>query len=189
MENTVINDNNKVIEIKKKSNSILEWSKFFLLLLVIIVVIPNTIGITKVSGLSMFPTFNDGNIIVEEKISKYFSQPELGDVVIINKKLQGYKIVKRVMGVSGDTVEIKEGIVFVNDKAVPEIMTEGDSQDMAAVTVPEGHIFVMGDNRAPGESIDSRDPSVGPIALTNIDGNVLFSLKPFGTIPEPITLE
>lgn len=189
METTITTN----LEVKNNENvskkrSIWEWIRFILLMLAIAVVIPNTIGLTRVSGLSMFPTFQEGNLILEEKVSKHFSQPELGDVVIINKRAAGYKIVKRVLGLPGDTVQIKEGIVFVNNKAVPEIMTSGKSDDMGAVTVPDGHIFVIGDNRSPGESIDSRDPSVGPVPLSDLDGHVLLSLMPFKTIPKHITL-
>ena len=153
----------------------------------ILIIIPNSIGITKVSGFSMSPTFQDGNLIFEEKISKYFSSPGLGDVVIIDSE-QGYKIVKRVMAVGGDTIEIKDGIIQVNGQVINEIMTQGTSVDMAAVEIPEDHIFVIGDNREPGESIDSRDPSVGPIPLSSLDGKVIFSLSPFGSIPKPIEL-
>jgi signal peptidase I len=190
MENTVLHENNQDIKQTSKKGSILEWVKFGFFLLLIVFLIRNSIGITTVSGFSMQPTFHDGNIVFEEKVSKFFTSPEIGDVVIINKhkREQGYKIIKRVLGVEGDTVEIKNGIVFVNQEAVPEVMTEGLSNDMEAIKVPEDHIFVMGDNRAPGESIDSRDPSVGPMPLSSLDGYVLFSINPFGSIPKPLDL-
>lgn len=190
MENSVLKEDRSLsIEKTSKTRSIMEWVRFSLFLGLILFVIPNSIGITKVSGLSMYPTFEDGNIILEEKISKFFSSPELGDVVIINKDVQGYKIVKRVIGVEGDTIEIKNGYVLVNGEGLLEIMTEGTSNDMPVTTVPKNHLFVMGDNRAPGESIDSRDPSVGPIAISNLDGRVLFSIKPFLSIPKPLNMK
>lgn len=189
VENSVLKENQSLpIQQTSRKRSIMEWVRFSLFLGLILFVIPNSIGITKVSGLSMYPTFEDGNIILEEKISKLFSSPELGDVIIINKDVQGYKIVKRVIGVEGDTIEIKNGIVLVNGEGLPEIMTEGTPNDMPITTVPKNHLFVMGDNRAPGESIDSRDPAVGPIAISNIDGQVLFSIKPFHAIPKPLNI-
>jgi signal peptidase I len=188
MENTVLHENNQDLKQTSKKGAILEWIKFGFFLLLIVFLIRNSIGITTVSGFSMQPTFHDGNVVFEEKVSKFFTSPELGDVVIINKREQGYKIIKRVLGVEGDTVEIKSGIVFVNQEAVPEVMIEGLSNDMEAVKVPEDHIFVMGDNRAPGESIDSRDSSVGPMPLSSLDGYVLFSISPFGSIPKPLDL-
>ncbi|MHC0037576.1 signal peptidase I [Pseudoneobacillus sp. C159] len=189
MEETILKKEEPEIKQKDKKSSIMEWVRFAAGLLVIVILIRNSIGITTISGFSMLPTFHDGNVVVEEKISKYFFAPELGDVVIVNKLEQHYKIIKRVIGIEGDTVEIKNGIIFVNNEPVPEIMTEGVSEDMAAVKVPADHIFVMGDNRTPGESIDSRDPNVGPIPLSSVDGYVLFSLFPFGTIPKPINLK
>jgi signal peptidase I len=188
METTTTNLETKNTETASTKKSVWEWVRFILFMLAIAFVIPNVIGLTKVSGLSMSPTFQEGNLILEEKVSKHFGEPELGDVVIINKKEAGYKIIKRVMGLPGDTVEIKAGIIFVNGEAIPEIMTSGESEDMAAVAVPDGHIFIIGDNRAPGESIDSRDPSVGPVPLTDLDGHVLVSLMPLKKIPKHITL-
>ncbi|MDZ5473332.1 signal peptidase I [Bacillus sp. 31A1R] len=189
MENTAINETNIEVKDTTKKSSIMEWVKFILMLALVVIVIRNSIGFTKISGLSMFPTFQDGDFILEEKISKYFSSPETGDVVIINKPEQGYKIIKRVIALGGDTVMIKDGTVFVNDQPLPEIMTSGQSSDMEATKVPADHIFVIGDNRTPGESIDSRDPSVGPIPHSDIDGYVLFSLIPFKSIPKPIEIE
>ena len=173
----------------KKKSSVMEWTRFIILILAILIIIPNSIGITKVSGFSMSPTFQDGNIIFEEKISKYFSTPELGDVVIIGSE-QGYKIVKRVMAVAGDIIEIKDGIVLVNGQVINEIMTEGISEDMAAVQVPENHIFVMGDNLEPPEKVST----AGILVLVQflfpiLDGYALFSLSPFGSIPKPIELK
>lgn len=189
MENAVTSLDHKREEKEKAKNSIWGWIRFGLLMLLIAVGIPNTLGLSTVSGLSMFPTFQDGNFVLEEKVSKLFGPPALGDVVIINKEAEGYKIIKRVLGLPGDTVQIKDGIVFVNKEAIPEIMTSGKAEDMAEVTVPEQHIFVIGDNRAPGESIDSRDPSVGPVPLSDLDGHVLFSLSPFRAIPKHISVE
>ncbi|MFK9093339.1 signal peptidase I [Bacillus salipaludis] len=174
-------------EVQKKS-TLFEWVKFSISLLLIIIIIHNSIGLTTVSGYSMMPTFQDGNLVLEEKVSKYFKDPKIGDVVVINRQEQGYKIIKRILGLPGDTIEIKSGIIYVNQNPIPEITTEGFPPDMQAVRVPKNHIFVIGDNRNPGESIDSRDPSVGPIQTDEIDGYALYSLKPFGSIPKPINL-
>jgi signal peptidase I len=178
----------EIKEAASKKSSLIEWARFGLILLFIVFIIHNSIGLTTVSGFSMMPTFQDGNLILEEKVSKYFRNPEIGDVVIINRQEEGYKIIKRILGLPGDTVEIKGGIIFVNQNPLPEITTEGTPPDMEAVKVPKNHIFVVGDNRTPGESIDSRDSSVGPIQEDEIDGYALFTLKPFGSIPKPISL-
>ncbi|MFP7297960.1 signal peptidase I [Neobacillus niacini] len=174
---------------KEKKSSLMEWVRFGLFLLFLVIVIPRCIGLTNVSGFSMLPTLQDGNWVLEEKVSKYFNEPNIGDVVTINEPQHGYKIIKRVMGLPGDTVEIKEGVIYVNQTPIPEITTEGVSVDMVAVTIPDEHIFVVGDNRTAGESIDSRDSSVGPIHMDNLEGYVVFSLKPFQSIPKPISLD
>ncbi|MEH7251218.1 signal peptidase I [Neobacillus niacini] len=193
MENSLQSNVNKNKPKEQHANerkgSLMEWIRFGLFLLILVIVIPNCIGLTSVSGYSMMPTFQDGNLVLEEKVSKYLTEPKIGDVVTVNEPKQGYKIIKRVLGLPGDTVEIKDGIIYVNQTPIPEISTEGVSVDVAAVKVPEDHLFVVGDNRAPGESIDSRDPSVGPIHMDNLEGHVMFSLKPFKSIPQPISLD
>jgi signal peptidase I len=195
MEMTALNSVNSDIKENELNNkpeskgTIMGWVRFIVLLLAAVILIPKCIGFTSVSGFSMMPTIQNGSLIFEEKISKYFKEPQHGDVVTINQPEQGYKIVKRVIGLPNDTVEIREGIVLVNSEPIAEISVQGVSPDMEAVKVPEGYMFVMGDNREPGESIDSRDPSVGPMPLENLIGHVVYSLRPFHSIPKPITIE
>ncbi|WP_286228928.1 signal peptidase I [Neobacillus mesonae] len=190
MENTLnkkVEKENKESEVQKK-NTVVGWIKYCLFLLFLVFVVHNSIGLTTISGFSMFPTFQDGDIVLEEKVSKYFNSPEMGDVAVINRPEQGYKIIKRIIGLPGDTVEIKDGLFYVNQNPIPEITTEGTPPDMDAIKVPENHIFVVGDNRTPGESIDSRDQSVGAIPKEEIDGYIIYSLKPFRSISKPLDL-
>ncbi|WP_059170864.1 signal peptidase I [Bacillus sp. FJAT-27445] len=175
--------------VMKQKSSILEWGKFIVFLIFIFFIIHNTIGFITVSGSSMVPTLEEGNIIFEEKVSKYLRNPGLGDIVIISRPAQGYKIVKRVIGTPNDKVKIENGIIYINEEALPEISTLGTSDDMEEVTIPANHVFVMGDHRTPGESIDSRDQAVGPISIDEIDGYAIVSLLPFRLLPKPLELD
>lgn len=175
--------------VEKSSSTLIGWIKYIIFLLFVFFIFHNVIGLTKVSGLSMSPTFNDGGLILVNKAAKLYKEPHLGDIVILSQPNQGIDIVKRVIGVAGDTVKIQAGIVYVNNEPIPEITTLGTSTDIKETTVPEATVFVMGDNRTPGESLDSRDPSVGPIAVDLIKGYVSYSLLPFHSIPKPLEIQ
>lgn len=115
-----------------------------------------------VSGSSMVNTLHDGEWLI---VTPYYDEPEYGDIVISSHRLETMgPIVKRVIATEGDKVFIDEdGIVFVNDEqlnetyAVPAFMRKGDLS--YPVTIPDGHVMLMGDNRP--SSSDSRYSYVG----------------------------
>ena len=133
-----------------------------------------------VQGDSMAPGLHTGQVIFVEKISKCFSQPDHGDVVVVKySDVDERYYVKRVMGLPGDSLEIRAGGLYRNGEKLNEdyLLEAMIFNDMSAVTVPEGHIFVMGDNR--NDSMDSRSPIVGPIPDEDIVGGGKFVLLPF----------
>lgn len=101
---------------KNFGKSLIEWMRFFLILSVLLVVLLNTVGLTKVSGFSMYPTLNDGDLVFVNKLARYTHDPELGDVAIMKLQAEGFDVVKRIIGVPGDTVFIKNGIIYVNNE-------------------------------------------------------------------------
>lgn len=145
-----------------------------------------------VAGPSMEPTLNDGENLFVQKVTHTLSQvPAYGDVVVIDSRIHrtrnisddlvepvqkllqqaDYFYVKRVIGRPGDTIEIKNGLVFRNGQRLHEkYLNEPVSHDAdKIVTVPPGHIFVMGDNR--NNSLDSR--RLGSIPLNHCLGIVM----------------
>lgn len=118
----------------------------------------------------MNPTLHDKGFMV---VNKLFFKPERGDIVIV-KDPHGFDIVKRIIGMPNDKITIQNGIVYVNNKALKETYTKGKPMDMQEVTVNNHSYFIMGDNRTPGESLDSRDPSIGPVDSQQIEGEVIF---------------
>ena len=141
------------------------------------------IEFVNVSGESMTPGLQPGQIVFVEKVSKHFSEPEHGDVVIVKfSNVDSRYYVKRVMGLPGDTLAIKDGKVIRNGEVLdePYIREEYIDTPMAEITVPAGHIFVMGDNR--NDSSDSRSSHVGPIPEKDIVGNGVCVLFPFSDI-------
>lgn len=136
----------------------------------------------------MQPNFYSGDyLITSRQAYRLFGQPERGDVIVFKSHLYDEKgkqknLIKRIIGLPGDTVEIKNGDVYINGELLQEeyVAEQGLSGEMEAVTVPEGRLFVMGDNRRVSQ--DSRSPEVGTIEMDSIVGKVVLRLYPFNQI-------
>ena len=118
----------------------------------------------------MYPTLKEGDLIF---ITQVLYNPDRHDIVVYQDP-NGYKVIKRVIALPGETVEIKDGIIFVNGKALSEDYTFGVSNDYPLTQVPDNAYFLVGDNRTPGESYDSRSEKVGFIDKEQIVGELLF---------------
>ena len=141
-----------------------------------------------VSGASMYPTLHNGDRMVLSKVGDIHRF----DVVILKAPDENVEYIKRVIGMPGDTIEMKSGVLYINGKKVdqPFINTEVlakqtvfmDDFTLESLTgeskVPEGKYFVLGDNR--GVSKDSR--MIGFIDRSAIEGKAVFTIWPFGRI-------
>lgn len=164
----------KVKEKSESSDSILSWVRFLLFIAALFLLFRFAIGITVVSGHSMAPTIEDRAIIVTTNL---FYTPEKNDIIQF-KDVNGFDVIKRIIAMPNDTVEIIDGVMFVNGEAVKEDYAMGVPYDMELVTVTEDSFFVVGDNRTPGESLDSRNQEFGFIPIERVKGEMLFSLFP-----------
>ncbi|MEA4895664.1 MAG: signal peptidase I, partial [Oscillospiraceae bacterium] len=156
-------------------------------LLVCVLVFAFLFRIIGIIGSSMEPTFSDKDSVI---ISDLFFTPKQGDVVVLRKlSFQEEPIIKRVIAVAGQTVDInfEKGIVYVDDQPLDEpyirelTLTPLDFD--GKITVPENSVFVMGDNR--NNSTDSRSAMIGCVDDRYIMGKVLLRLLPvdkFGVI-------
>lgn len=134
---------------------------------------------TRVYGQSMEPNLHSNQRLVVEKLSynRWFwvRSPQRGDVVVLRVSSNSDLLIKRVIGLPGDRVEIHGGQVFINAQPLSEPYLALPSQgDYGPVDVPPLHIFVMGDNR--GFSNDSR--AFGPLSLDSVIGRAWFSYWP-----------
>lgn len=140
----------------------------------------------EIVGESMSNTLENKDLLLINKVVYKFNTPEYKDIVVLNTNIDNDRIlIKRVIGVPGDTVEIKDNVVYVNGKALDEKYIREpmvNNQDMKVV-VPEGKIFVMGDNR--NNSLDSRSLIVGTIDYKkDVIGKVMLRIFPFKAIPK-----
>ncbi|WZL71819.1 signal peptidase I [Clostridiaceae bacterium 35-E11] len=165
---------------------VLEWLKTIIISVVIALVITTFIRPTLVKGYSMYPTLHPYDYLIINKIPYMMHEPEKGDIVVFKshlKTIEGREkdLIKRVVGVEGDTIKIKNGKVTVNGEELQEDYINGNytSGDIEIV-VPENMVFVMGDNRE--NSLDSRDERVGPVEIDTVRGKVLVRLYPFSKI-------
>lgn len=135
-------------------------------------------GATTVSGTSMEPTLNNGDFLLVSKIPTYFKKYHRGDILIIDSPDLDEYYVKRLIGLPGETVEIKDGKVYINGKWMKEYYTSEDTASYANTKWKLGNneYFVMGDNRASGASNDSR--LFGPIPAEHIKAVSRFRIWP-----------
>lgn len=160
---------------KKKSmgREILEW------VLVVVVAVAAALLIrtfifepVRVDGESMLNTLHDNEYMIVTKYQYLFGDPERFDVVICHYPGRGNtNFVKRVVGIPGDTVAMRGGVLYVNGEAVDEPYIDYHAAyTMEDTVIEEGHYFVLGDNRP--NSNDSHAPGVGQLSRDMIVGKV-----------------
>ncbi len=132
----------------------------------------------RVDGDSMLPTLIDGEHMVVEKLSYWTRGPARGEIIICFYPGYTESCVKRVIGLPGDAICVRNGRIYVNGEALDEssYWTGDIIGEMEPVTVGEKEVFVVGDNR--NSSKDSRAPSVGCIPYNKIVGRVTAVIWP-----------
>lgn len=172
---------------KETTNEIMSWIKSIAVACVLVFVIRHFLfSPVIVSGQSMEPTFESENRVVISKIHKL----DHFDLIVFHAPGSKEDYIKRVIGLPGDTVVMKDDMLFINGKEYKEEYLEANkdqifkdeklTQDFE-VTVPEGQLFVLGDNRR--NSTDSR--IIGCIDQESVVGKVGFRFYPFNSIGFP----
>ena len=156
----------------------MEWIKRCIpyVVIILVVILTRTFIVTpvRVDGTSMYPTLKDKDIIL---LKKYDQNYQYGDIVILN--YMKTKLVKRIIGVPGDSIEVVDGKIYINMKKVDDpyssITADFSLLELGYSKIPEGYYFVMGDNRS--ASSDSR--MIGLIKKSDILGTASFRIFPF----------
>ncbi|MBM6618819.1 signal peptidase I [Bacillus suaedaesalsae] len=179
----------------KGFNEVWEWIKPLSIAIILVIIIRNFIfAPIVVDGDSMMPTLHDRERMVVSKIG----EPERFDIVVFHAT-EEKDYIKRVIGLPGDRIEYKDDVLYINGKAqeepylqtykeqLQETAFEGQlTEDFSLMeiigqdTVPEGTLFVMGDNRS--NSIDSRNPSLGVVPMEEMIGKTNLVYWPLNDI-------
>ena len=166
---------------KSMKQEIFEWVMVFVVAAALAFVVRTFIfEPVRVDGSSMLNTLTDSDFMIATKFDYLLSDPERFDIVICDypNTDDGMYRVKRVIGLPGETIELRAGELYVDGEHVAQEfnMTENETY-FGPLTVPEGCYFVMGDNR--NNSKDSRSPMVGPLKRSQIKGHVRCVVFPF----------
>jgi signal peptidase I len=166
-----------IIVKEKNDNKIVKFIKELIpyVIILIVVVLVRTYLFTPiiVSGPSMKPTLDGGELMILNKLNKEY---ERFDVVVVD--IGSEDIIKRIIAMPGESISCENGIVYVNGRKQEESYSKGITFSFDKVVLGEDEYFVMGDNRE--DSKDSRH--LGPIKVDNIKGTTTLVLFPFGKI-------
>ncbi len=172
---------------KDTKESLMAWVKDIAIAVIVAVIILQVIRPTIVKEYSMMDTLHENDYLIVSKQAYLFKEPQRGDIIVFDSDLElqngGHKrLIKRVIGVPGDTVEVKEGDVYLNGGLLDEkyILEQFTSGIVGPLLIPEGKLFVMGDNRQ--NSADSRDERIGLISYDQVYGEAVIRLFPFDEI-------
>lgn len=156
----------------EKKNDILSY-----VIIILVVVLVRTFIITpvRVVGSSMDKTLKEGEILLLEKIDKKYKRY---DIVVIKENNE--RIIKRIIGMPGESVKIVEGVIYINGEAIEDKYASSYTGDFSLDkfdldVIPEDSYFVLGDNRI--VSKDSR--LLGPINKKQIQGKAIYRIWPF----------
>ena len=162
---------------KQKVSSVLNATLPYVIIVIVVALI-RTFIITpvQVEGMSMYSTLDDKEILLLKKYDKSYDR---FDVVVFN--YNNTKLIKRVIGLPGDTVAYKDNKLYINGKYIKEDFLKDNQEtydfsleELGYETVPDGYYFVMGDNRT--NSTDSR--IIGLISDDDIEGTTNFAIFP-----------
>ena len=144
------------------------------LIIIVVVVAIRTFIITPivVQGESMVPTLDGGEVMLLKKIDTSY---ERFDIVVVNKSVEGDNLIKRVIGLPGETIRCKNNNIYINDEIIDDPYGKGDTGNFQEITLGDDEYFLMGDNRT--VSLDSR--ILGVIKKDEIEGTVGIVLYPF----------
>ena len=162
----------------------LNWARIvFSMLLFTLILLNFVIVNASVHHFSMEYTLSDGNRIIAFRLAYLINPPEMYDIIVFHRGPDDVMLyIKRVLGTPGDGVVISNGLVYVNDvQARADFVRGNPAENFGPVVVPNGHVFVLGDNR--NNSIDSRHWPEIFIPIETINGRAMLRYFPrFGIV-------
>lgn len=163
-------------------HEIFEWIKALLVALILAWILRSlVIQPYRVEGSSMEANLHDGERLFINRLVHRLRPPQRGEVVVVDLPDEDITIIKRIVGLPGESVEIKDDAVYIDGQALSEpYLTQTTQGVYERVQIPAGHFFVLGDNR--GDSRDSRSMSVGFVAAKQIKGQAVCIYWPLASM-------
>ena len=154
--------------------------KYVVFIVAVLVIAIYVIGLQQIVGESMSPTFENGEVLIIDKLTPRFIDLKRGDIISFYDNESKY-LVKRVIGLPGEYIEIKDNRIYINNEEIKDyvegVNTENIKlEDIGYSKIPKDMYFVMGDNRE--NSLDSRDYRIGLIEKNSIVGKKIIRLWP-----------
>ena len=158
--------------------------KLVAVIFVILFLMIYVVSVTQVVGNSMNSTLIDGDVLILSKANYRFFDIKRGDIISLDYEDTKY-LIKRIIGLPGDTVEIKNNILYINGEEYPEDYLADDIEypdfslvDLGYDVIPEDMYLVLGDNRE--NSLDSRE--IGLISKDSVNGKIVLRIWPLNKI-------
>lgn len=176
-------------ELSDKVKSVIKIATFIVIISVIAVLFINFLyAPMRINGDSMNPALSDGDIVIIDKISYKFSEPERFDMIAFKYRYDySQHYIKRIIGLPGETIYIEDNVIYIlnEDTGQYEVLKEyygyytgtARLEDCEPMTLGDDEYFVLGDNRY--DSDDSRGAGVGAVKKETIIGKACFRLLPF----------
>ncbi len=163
---------------RDKKREIKGFVRDVIIAIIISVAVLFCVSPSQVKEHSMQPTVNDGDVVLLNKV--FYGEPKKGDIIVFNSELKddkgkNMKLIKRVIGLEGDKITIKDGFVYVNGSMIEEkYIYQTTTGEVENYVVPKGKVYVLGDHRE--VSRDSRQ--LGAIDKKSIVGKAFFRIFP-----------
>lgn len=157
----------------KKEVFMREYLPYIIIIIVVLLIKMFIVTPIRVNGPSMLDTLEDKDIMILDEISFKFKGLKRFDIVVVNYKNE--KIIKRVIGLPGETVEYRDNKLYINGKVVEEDFSHEVTADVDPIKIPKNCYYVMGDNRV--NSTDSR--IIGSVSIKDIRGTTKLTVFPF----------
>ena len=168
---------------KSTAREVLDWILYIGIVLILSWLIVTFVGVrTVVDGQSMEPTLQDGNNLIVDKLSYRFRDPKRYEIIVFPYKYEENSYyINRIIGLPGETVQVKNGEVYIDGEILGEDYGAEAMEDAGIASEPielgTDEYFVLGDNR--NHSSDSRDPSVGVLRREDLIGRAGIRIYPF----------
>ena len=160
---------------EEKKSFFKENGIYIVLVIIVLLIKIFVVSPIRVNGASMNNTLYDKDIMILDEISYRFNDIKRFDIVVVETPDE--YLIKRVVGLPGETIKYEDNILYVNGKKVEENFSHKETKDFEAV-VPKGKYYVLGDNRT--NSSDSR--IIGPIGRNQIKGKTSLIIFPFSRV-------